>query len=134
MMVDVDHFKQLNDRLGHLAGDAVLRLIADVLRRSVRLFDVCARYGGDEFAILMPGSGPESSAQIADRIREGIEDTRPAGGPWADDLRITVSIGIAGYLAESGEELVGRADQALYSAKHAGRNRVVLNGASDVSL
>jgi diguanylate cyclase (GGDEF)-like protein len=130
-MVDVDNFKQLNDRLGHLAGDAVLRLIADVLRRSVRLFDVCARYGGDEFAILMPGSGPESSTQIADRIREGIEDTRPAGGPWADDLRITVSIGIASSLAETGEELVGRADQALYGAKRAGRNRVIFNGVSD---
>jgi diguanylate cyclase (GGDEF)-like protein len=131
MMVDVDNFKQLNDRLGHLAGDAVLRLISDVLRRSVRVFDVCARYGGDEFAILMPGSGPESSTQIADRIRDGIEDTRPAGGPWADDLRITVSIGIASFLAANGEELVGRADQALYMAKRAGRNRVIFSGASE---
>src|SRR5439155_24013939 len=68
VVLDVDDFKQLNDRLGHLVGDGVLRVVGEVLRRSVRLFDVCARHGGDEFAILMPGSSPENSCQIAERI------------------------------------------------------------------
>jgi diguanylate cyclase (GGDEF)-like protein len=124
LMLDVDHFKQLNDRLGHLVGDAVLRVVGDVLRRSVRLFDVCARVGGDEFAILMPGSGAESTRHVAERIREGVEDSRPPGGPWADDVRVTASIGIATFAGGTGEELFGRADQAMYAAKRDGRNRI----------
>jgi diguanylate cyclase (GGDEF)-like protein len=124
IMLDVDNFKQLNDRLGHLLGDAVLRTVGDVLRRSVRLFDVCARHGGDEFAILMPGSDPENSLQIAERIREGVEDARPAAGPWSDDLRLTTSIGIATFANTTTEELIDRADQALYAAKRQGKNRV----------
>jgi diguanylate cyclase (GGDEF)-like protein len=131
LMLDVDNFKQLNDRLGHQAGDAVLRVIGDVLRRSVRLFDVCARYGGDEFAVLMPDSGFDSSAQIAERIRDGIEGSRPGGGPWSDEIRVTVSIGIASFLATTGEELLARADQALYLAKREGRNRVAVSASGD---
>jgi diguanylate cyclase (GGDEF)-like protein len=130
LLLDVDSFKELNDRLGHLAGDAVLRVVGDVLRRSVRLFDVCTRYGGDEFAILMPGSGPESTRQIAERIREGVEDSRPAGGPWADDLRVTASIGIATFAGTTAEDLIARADQALYAAKREGKNRVSFDAAS----
>lgn len=133
LMLDVDDFKQLNDRLGHLGGDAVLRVVGDVLRRSVRLFDVCARFGGDEFAILMPGSGPENTRQIAERIREGVEDSRPPGGPWADDLRVTTSIGIATFAQTSNAELIGRADQALYSAKRDGKNRVHVGDAPDAA-
>ncbi len=133
LMLDVDHFKELNDRLGHQAGDAVLRVIGDVLRRSVRLFDVCARYGGDEFAVLMPDSGDDSSAQIAERIREGIEGSRPRGGPWSDEVRVTVSIGVASFLATTGEELLARADQALYLAKREGRNRVVVSSSADAA-
>jgi len=124
LILDVDHFKQLNDRLGHLVGDAVLRVVGDVLRRSVRLFDVCGRVGGDEFAILMPGSGAESTRHVAERIREGVEDSRPPGGPWADDVRVTASIGIATFAGGTGEELIGRADQAMYAAKRDGRNRI----------
>jgi diguanylate cyclase (GGDEF)-like protein len=124
MLLDVDNFKQLNDRLGHLVGDAVLRVVGDVLRRSVRVFDVCARHGGDEFAILMPGSCPENSRQIAERIREGVEDSRPARGPWADDLRLTTSIGIATFANTTSEDLLERADQALYAAKRQGKNRI----------
>jgi diguanylate cyclase (GGDEF)-like protein len=124
MMLDVDNFKQLNDRLGHPVGDAVLRVVGDVLRRSVRLFDVCARHGGDEFAILMPGTGPDSSRQIAERIREGVEDSRPASSPWPDHLRLTTSIGIASFANMTGEELIESADRALYAAKRAGKNRV----------
>jgi len=124
MMIDVDQFKQLNDRLGHLAGDAVLRVVGDVLHRSVRLFDVCARQGGDEFAILMPGSSPEDSRQIAERIRSGIEHSRPQGVPWSDEARLTVSIGIAAFANTTSDDLIDRADRALYAAKRQGRNRV----------
>src|SRR5206468_7159508 len=130
MMLDVDDFKQLNDRLGHLAGDAVLRLVGDVLRRSVRLFDVCARHGGDEFAILMPGSSPENSRQIAERIRAGIENSRPASGSWSDELRLTASIGIAPFADTAAEDLIDRADQALYAAKRQGKNRVRVGDAT----
>jgi diguanylate cyclase (GGDEF)-like protein len=128
MMLDVDNFKQLNDRYGHLMGDAVLRAVGDVLRRSVRLFDVCARHGGDEFAIMMPGSGPESGRQIAERIREGVEDARPAGGSWSAELRLTTSIGIASFANSTTEDLIDRADQALYAAKRQGKNRVRMGG------
>jgi diguanylate cyclase (GGDEF)-like protein len=124
LMLDVDGLKQLNDRLGHAAGDHVLRTVADVLRRSVRVFDVCTRFGGDEFAILMPGAGPDSSRQVADRIREGVEDFRPSYGPWADDLRVTASIGIATFTGTTAEDLFARADQALYTAKRQGKNCV----------
>ena len=127
VMLDVDNFKQLNDRLGHLGGDAVLRVVGDVLRRSVRLFDVCARFGGDEFAILMPGSSADSSAQIAERIRQDVEGSRPAIGPWSDDLKVTASIGIATGAGATGEDLIARADQALYVAKREGKNRVRLS-------
>jgi len=124
VVLDVDDFKQLNDRLGHLVGDGVLRVVGEVLRRSVRLFDVCARQGGDEFAILMPGSSPENSHQIAERIRAGVEDSRPAGGPWPDDLRLSASIGIATFTNTTSEDLIDRADQALYVAKRQGKNRI----------
>lgn len=123
LMFDVDDFKQLNDRLGHVAGDAVLRIVADVLARSVRFFDVCARYGGDEFAVIMPGSGHESTRQIAERIRVGIADSRPSAGPWADDIRVTASIGSAIFAGTTGADLMQRADEALYEAKRMGKNR-----------
>jgi diguanylate cyclase (GGDEF)-like protein len=124
MLLDVDGLKQLNDRLGHATGDAVLRLIGGVLQRSVRLFDICCRYGGDEFAILMPGSGIESSAQIAERIRAGIEDCRPSTGPWDDSIKVSASIGIAAATGDQAEEeVIARADHALYRAKREGKNR-----------
>jgi diguanylate cyclase (GGDEF)-like protein len=124
MMLDVDNFKQLNDRLGHLVGDAVLRVVGDVLRRSVRLFDVCARPGGDEFAILMPGSSPEHSRQIAERIRAGIQDSSPPAASCGDEVRLTASIGIAAFANTTADELINRADQALYTAKRQGKNRI----------
>ncbi len=95
--IDVDNFKSLNDSHGHLAGDAVLRGVAKVLRRSVRVFDVCIRWGGDEFAILAPGSGASNAALSAERIRQQVERYRPtAAPPVPPDLRVTVSIGRRG--------------------------------------
>jgi diguanylate cyclase (GGDEF)-like protein len=96
----------------------------------VRVFDVCARLGGDEFAVLMPGSGAEDSQLIAERIRAAIEEVRPTGPSWTDDLPVTISIGIATFDGTTSDLLVMRADQALYTAKRSGRNRVTLSSAN----
>jgi diguanylate cyclase (GGDEF)-like protein len=124
LLIDIDDFKIVNDSYGHLAGDLVLRDVAEILRRSVRVFDVCARFGGEEFVIIMPGSTAESALRIAERIRERIEAYRPADRLLAT-LRITVSVGLA--VSEAGttvSQLLARADGALYAAKHAGKNRI----------
>jgi diguanylate cyclase (GGDEF)-like protein len=124
LMVDVDDFKQINDRFGHVAGDTVIRDMSDILRRSVRVFDVCTRYGGEEFAILMPGSRGDSAASIAERIRHRMEAYRP-DQPELSSLRVTASIGLAMAAGVSTRELIDRADRALYTAKTTGKNRVV---------
>jgi diguanylate cyclase (GGDEF)-like protein len=124
LMIDVDDFKSVNDAFGHLAGDAIIREVADILRRSVRVFDVCTRFGGDEFAIVMPGSGAESARAIAERIRERIDSFR-SQDPALAQSRVTVSIGLATSLpVMSGRDLVECADRALYLAKRGGKNQV----------
>jgi diguanylate cyclase (GGDEF)-like protein len=128
LMIDIDDFKSINDTYGHLAGDTVIRDVADILRRSVRVFDVCARFGGEEFAIIMPGSAVESAAIVAERIRERIEAYRPLE-PGLEQLAITVSIGLAVSTPEmTPRDLIARADHALYQAKRAGKNRVRIAG------
>jgi diguanylate cyclase (GGDEF)-like protein len=124
LLIDIDDFKVVNDSYGHLAGDVVLRDVAEILRRSVRVFDVCARFGGEEFVIIMPGSTAESAMRIAERIRERIETYRPSDR-LLSAMRITVSIGLAvSDLGTTVGQLLTQADGALYSAKHAGKNRV----------
>lgn len=124
LMVDVDDFKSINDSFGHLAGDTVLRDIAEILRRSIRVFDICARFGGEEFAIIMPGSGADSASKIAERIRERIEAYRPSDAQLRD-LRVTASVGLAVSTMEiHAYDLVAGADQALYVAKRGGKNRI----------
>ena len=124
LMIDIDDFKAVNDSFGHLAGDAVIKDVAEILRRSVRVFDVCARFGGEEFAIIMPGSVIESAAMVAERIRERIEAYRPSDA-GLENLSMTVSIGLAvSSPGMSGHDLIGSADRALYMAKRAGKNRV----------
>jgi two-component system cell cycle response regulator len=125
LMLDVDHFKELNDLHGHLAGDAVLAHLASVLQKAVRNEDIVARFGGDEFVIVLRAIGIEQAAALGERLRKLVEGTvtRYRGR----ELRTTVSIGAAGFpttWAETVEQLVEAADQALYRAKHAGRNRV----------
>jgi diguanylate cyclase (GGDEF)-like protein len=124
LMIDIDDFKSINDSFGHLAGDTVIRDIAEILRRSVRIFDVCARFGGEEFAIIMPGSIVDSAAKVAERIRERIEAYRPFDRTL-EPMRVTVSVGLAeSSVSMSGRDLIARADYALYRAKRDGKNRV----------
>ncbi len=124
LVLDIDDFKTINDSYGHLVGDLVLRDVAEILRRSVRVFDICARFGGDEFVIVMPGSAPAGAARIAERIRERIATYTPADRRLAR-LGLTASIGLAMSFAEStAADILERADRALYTAKHQGKNRV----------
>tara|TARA_R110002020_G_scaffold86363_33_gene212882 strand:+ start:1957 stop:2850 length:894 start_codon:yes stop_codon:yes gene_type:complete len=123
-IIDVDLFKPVNDKYGHIAGDGVLRQLAGIVRRFVRGEDVAARIGGEEFAVMLPETDVESARAFAERLREAVaEDTFVLGG---EDKRLTISIGIA-CLAPGREErspLMEAADAALYRAKDEGRNRV----------
>ena len=128
LMLDIDHFKRVNDSFGHAAGDSVLRSFGQVLRDSCRVYDVPGRYGGEEFCIMLPETRVGNTTAVAERIRQRLADTLfDVGG---DQVAITASIGIAGMdsVAEEGlvtsAALIDRADRALYSAKHLGRNRV----------
>jgi two-component system, cell cycle response regulator len=126
LMLDIDHFKQINDRYGHLAGDDVLRQVAAVIRESTRSEDLVARFGGEEFVIVLPVSVPDLAADRAERIRSNLaERTVMVEGTG---IRVTASIGLA--FAPAGRSrnemaLIMTADEALYRAKADGRNRVV---------
>ena len=126
--IDVDRFKSLNDALGHPAGDAILKELAAIFRRSVRAGDLCARFGGDEFAIVMPRAAGADACRSAERIRGRVEGYWPDSvSPRPAGLRITVSFGVAVSRTETTPAgLVERADEALYAAKASGRNRVQL--------
>ncbi len=126
LMVDVDHFKQVNDAHGHLVGDEVLREMGRLILESLRAYDIPGRYGGEEFCLLLPSTPLEHTMMVAERLRERIEgnllqtlDAR---------VHVTASIGVAGveggFSVHQAGELIALADQALYRAKHGGRNRV----------
>jgi diguanylate cyclase (GGDEF)-like protein len=123
MMIDVDNFKLFNDRYGHIAGDRVLVAVAEALREYLRPTDLVARFGGDEFAVLLPDLMVNQARQTAERIRQQINGLSPASLSSA----ITVSIGIASRMENDDvATLVQRADAAMYDAKEAGRNRVAV--------
>ncbi|MDX2036259.1 MAG: GGDEF domain-containing protein [Isosphaeraceae bacterium] len=126
IMLDVDHFKRVNDQYGHPIGDAVLREVANVLRQSLRGDDLIARYGGEEFVAALPVATPDQAAERAERIRASLADRRihVAG----TRLRVTASLGLAfgsPTRPKTAAALISSADQGLYQAKNAGRNRVV---------
>ncbi len=125
-ILDVDHFKTINDRHGHLEGDGVLRQLADILRRLVRVGDLLARIGGEEFAVLMPDTDVEQARAFAERVRQTIESSEFS--PGGDARQVTVSIGLAAMAEDrlQRSELMRAADRALYAAKEGGRNRVVV--------
>lgn len=126
-MVDIDHFKQFNDRFGHGVGDQVLRLVAKALRERVRDSDLPARFGGEEMIAILPGADMAASRATAERIRSAIAECRITRRSTGETLPgITVSIGIGQFQpGESMEDLIDRCDRALYQAKKSGRNRVV---------
>ena len=135
LMLDIDHFKRVNDSYGHAAGDAVLRDLAQLIDGQIRATDVAARYGGEEFVILLPDTDAAAGRLLAERIRSAVAAEKFA---VSDDARIdvTVSIGVASGkptrgdddLKAAGDELLARADVALYRAKGNGRNRTEVNG------
>jgi two-component system cell cycle response regulator len=132
LLLDVDHFKRVNDQHGHLIGDVVLREVAEQVKDQLRLSDAMARYGGEEFAVLLVQTDPPTAQAIAERIRDRIA-TQPIRLPDDQGLAVTLSIGISTLREEvrgadidaKARDLVNRADSALYAAKRGGRNRVV---------
>jgi diguanylate cyclase (GGDEF)-like protein len=133
VMLDIDNFKHVNDTYGHQQGDVVLREVARVLKESSRAIDLPARYGGEELAVVLPGTDLEGAYDLAERVREGIEALElplvgddEAGGDAAI-VRVTASLGAAalGDGIEDLRELVAAADAALYRAKRAGKNQTV---------
>ena len=128
MMLDIDHFKRVNDTYGHTAGDHVLQSVGKMLKESCRVYDIPGRYGGEEFCVLLPDTKIGSTPTVAERIRNRLESTELAVG--AESIVVTASIGVAGLEAGDGDTvltsaaLIDRADRALYAAKRLGRNRV----------
>ena len=122
-MLDLDHFKRVNDTYGHTTGDQVLRFVASELRDHIRQPDEVGRYGGEEFLVILPSSTSQAAAEQASRLCKVVRSTPIASGP--NEINMTVSIGIAQYRVheENWEALLNRADQALYQAKHNGRDR-----------
>jgi len=122
VMLDIDHFKQVNDTYGHQRGDAVLRLMGQVLAESVRQVDLPARYGGEEFALVLPNCPSSNAVDLAEQVRRSVAVS-------SAELELTVSAGVATMLmhAQTGEELMRAADEALYESKHSGRDRVTVS-------
>ena len=122
LMLDIDHFKAVNDRYGHAGGDAVIRAVADLIRSQARSRDIAGRMGGEEFAVILPETTLDDAKALAERMREAAETLAV---PFEDSaLHFTVSIGVAVFAVENVDALLDRADRALYDAKRAGRNRV----------
>jgi two-component system, cell cycle response regulator len=126
MMLDIDHFKHINDRFGHACGDEVLRQVARGIRGQISGRDLCARVGGEEFALLMPGLEATLAFQLADRMRAHIASLEIETPHGPVTVTFTVSVGVAPLCpeAESLDDLLALADDQLYEAKRAGRNRV----------
>ncbi len=120
IMIDIDHFKQYNDTNGHQIGDAILVELADILQSETRDVDVCARYGGDEFAILLPQTPVEEGLALAERVRRHVERR------FLSRDKVTISAGVAAcpHHAKEAKKLIRKADKALYRAKKDGKNRV----------
>ncbi len=133
LMMDLDHFKDLNDGYGHAAGDLMLRAVGDFLGTSVRGDDVACRYGGEEFVVILPRASLENTRRRAEALRQGMKDLRldPSGPPMPN---ATMSIGVACSPdhGETREELIHAADVALYRAKAGGRDQVVVASDGDV--
>ena len=125
LMIDIDHFKQINDTYGHQVGDDVLRAVADAIKTITRETDMIFRYGGEEFVVVLSKTNAEGAAIIGERIREHIDSLQTC--IETQNIHATVSVGVSSlHGKEHVKELFERADKALYQAKHQGRNRVVI--------
>jgi diguanylate cyclase len=126
LFVDIDHFKAVNDKFGHVLGDKVLRAVASVIRASIKGRDIAARFGGEEFVVLLPDTTLEGARALAEQIRAALGKGRVRDAQGTSIGQVTVSIGIArAKSADTIESLLERADAALYAAKRAGRNQIV---------
>jgi diguanylate cyclase (GGDEF)-like protein len=126
LLADLDHFKQINDKYGHLVGDEILSAVASLLTQQIRPSDLLARFGGEEFALILSGTSVEEAKQIAERIRAAIEAVQfKIDNEVHQEIHVTISVGITSLmLGDEMNNLLTRADQALYQAKENGRNRV----------
>jgi two-component system cell cycle response regulator len=126
MIMDMDHFKMVNDTYGHDIGDRVLKQLAQIILKTSRATDLVARFGGEEFVILMPETDDNAALNGANRVREAVESTPFVIDNEGGTIQKTISIGVANIHpdGDSAESIMKRADEALYSAKHGGRNQV----------
>ena len=125
IMVDVDHFKRINDSYGHQQGDVVLKTLADQMKGCLRDYDMAARFGGEEFALVLPETAIDEAVHVANRLRVAVSELRFPGE--YHDIRLTISLGVATYphnKVRTVDDLIREADRALYNAKEKGRNRV----------
>jgi diguanylate cyclase (GGDEF)-like protein len=131
LMVDIDHFKVFNDTYGHATGDRVLQTVARAMQDALRTSDICARHGGEEFAVLLPSTPGENAYYVAERVRRTLSGTRYTGLGLPAEANITISVGVATCPRDATEldALMELADKALYRAKAEGRDQVVLHGA-----
>jgi diguanylate cyclase (GGDEF)-like protein len=123
-MLDVDHFKLVNDTYGHLTGDQVLRVVAEHCRENLREVDLLGRYGGDEFAALLPETDRANARSVAERLRQGIAQATVHAEQSLLTVHISLGVGFLDEVCTDLEDLLRRADRALYAAKRAGGNRV----------
>lgn len=136
LFLDIDHFKQLNDRHGHACGDDVLRQVALLIKNHSRSSDIAARYGGEEFVILLPGASEDTALRLGERLRSAVEQHRFWTPQTANRLAITISIGVAACPRDgiNADDLLNHADASMYAAKRGGRNQVRwLRGISSVA-
>lgn len=126
LMIDIDHFKHLNDTAGHSAGDDVLKQVSAILRRTVRKVDTVARYGGEEFVVLLPQVARAEALEVAEKLRKGVEEAPLEQAKTQPGGKVTISVGVAHLPGDAAErtKLVDSADSALYASKRGGRNRV----------
>ncbi len=126
ILLDIDHFKRVNDTYGHQNGDIVLSMIAEIVQKLLRCYDIAARYGGEEFILVLPGTTLAGGVEVAERLREEVQAITFA--PPMGKLTVTISLGVAIFPSlsiDDMESLIRQADEALYRAKQSGRNRVV---------
>ena len=124
LMIDIDDFKLCNDTYGHLVGDVVLKEMSRIIKEHLRAIDVVSRYGGEEFAVLLPETGPDGAILVAERLRKKIEEN--VFTAYDEKLKVTISTGVSIYPQDATEEkgLIEKADTALYTAKRSGKNIV----------